>query len=78
MLLITVEREAAMVTLRFDGRLAGPEARELAKTWSASAYTQPHETVCFDLAGLTDVDPVGREFLARAEQSGITLRAAVA
>jgi anti-anti-sigma regulatory factor len=70
MLMITVETEPAIVTLRLEGRLAGPEARELVKSWSAGAFKQPHQTMLFDLTGVTSVDGTGREFLARAHRNG--------
>jgi anti-anti-sigma regulatory factor len=66
MLKITVEREGAFVTFHFDGRLAGPEARELVRNWHATPFKQPHQKVVLDVAGLTAVDAVGLEFLAQA------------
>ena len=70
MLMITVETEAALVTLRLDGRLAGPEARELTRNWNTSTFKQPHQSVSFDLTGITGVDGVGLEFLAQAHRRG--------
>ena len=70
MLMITVEAVSAVVTLRLEGRLAGPEARELSGSWCASAFKQPHQTLVFDLTGVTEVDEVGAEFLARAHRNG--------
>jgi anti-anti-sigma factor len=62
-----------VVTLRLVGRLGGPEARELARARNAVGLTPPHQTVLFDLTGLTGVDIVGKEFLAQAHRSGDTL-----
>jgi hypothetical protein len=73
MLMITVETEADFVTLRLDGRLAGPEARELSRNWDASSFKQPHQRVVFDLTGVTGVDDVGIEFLAQAYRNGDAL-----
>jgi hypothetical protein len=70
MLMITVESGAALVTFRLDGRLAGPEARELTRNWDASTFKQPHQRVLFDLTGITGVDVMGREFLAQALRRG--------
>jgi anti-anti-sigma regulatory factor len=70
MLMITVETEAALVTLRLEGRLAGPEARDLVKHWSGTAFKQPHQTMMFDLTGVISVDAVGMEFLAQAHRNG--------
>jgi hypothetical protein len=73
MLMITVETEPAVVTLRLKGQLAGPEARELMKGWRDDTLKQPHQTVLFDLTGVTWIDRVGRDFLARAHRNGGTL-----
>ena len=73
MLMITVETEPAMVTFRLDGRLAGAGVDELARHWSAAASNQPHQRVLFDLAGVTFVDVVGKEFLAQVHRHGDTL-----
>jgi len=70
MLMITVETDVAAVTFRLDGRLAGPGVDELARNWSAAAFKQPHQKVVFDLAGITSVDVLGREFLAQVHQRG--------
>jgi ABC-type transporter Mla MlaB component len=72
MLMITVESEAAMVTFRLDGHLAGLGVDELARHWSA-ASSQPHQKVLFDLTGVTSVDGVGKEFLAEVHRRGDTL-----
>jgi hypothetical protein len=73
MLMITVENEAAMVTFRLDGHLAGLGVDELARHWSAAASNQPDQRVLFDLTGLTSVDVLGKEFLAQAHRHGDTL-----
>ena len=70
MLMITVDTEPAVVTLRLVGRLGGPEASELARARNAVGLTQPHRTVLFDLTSLTGIDLVGKEFLAQAHRSG--------
>jgi hypothetical protein len=70
MLMITVDTEPDVVILRLVGRLGGPETCELARTRNAVGLTQPHRAVLFDLTGLTEVDIVGKEFLAQAHRSG--------
>jgi ABC-type transporter Mla MlaB component len=72
MLMITVESEAAMVTFRLDGHLAGFGVDELARHWSA-ASSQPDQKVLFDLTGVTSVDGLGKEFLAEVHRRGDTL-----
>lgn len=70
MLIITVENNAARITFRLDGRLAGGGVRELARSWSAVVVKQPRRQVSFDLAGLTSVDVVGKQFLAHVLRRG--------
>jgi hypothetical protein len=70
MLMITVETEAALVTLRLEGGLDGPEARDLVKHWTGSKFKQPHQTLMFDLTRVTSVDAVGRQFLMLAHRNG--------
>jgi anti-anti-sigma factor len=78
MLMITVEADAPTVTLRLDGRLAGPGIRELARSWSAAASKQPNRRVLLDLAGVTAVDASGKDFLAKAYRQGSKLIAGAA
>jgi anti-anti-sigma regulatory factor len=83
MLMITIENEAAGVTLRLDGRLAGPEARELTRYRSSAAFEQLRQAVALDLTGVVAVDHEGRDFLAQAHRrgdrlvGGVTTRAIV-
>jgi anti-anti-sigma factor len=78
MLMITVEDEAAGVTLRLDGRLAGAEARELARYRSSAAFNQLRQAVALDLTGVISVDGEGRDFLAQAHRRGDRLVEGVA
>ena len=83
MLMITVESDPAMVTFHLDGRLAGPGVHELARNWSAAVLNQPHQRVSLDLTGVSSVDVLGEEFLARVHRhgdrlvGGVTTRALV-
>jgi ABC-type transporter Mla MlaB component len=70
MLMITVETDVAAVTFRLAGRLAGAGVHELARNRSAAAFKQPRQRVVFDLAGLTSVDVLGKEFLAQVHRDG--------
>jgi hypothetical protein len=76
MLMITVDTEDVVVTLRLDGRLAGLEARELERAWSAVKL--PQQPVVLDLTGVTSVDAKGKAFLAQAHRSGDWLIGGVA
>jgi anti-anti-sigma factor len=78
MLMITVENEAAGVTLRLDGRLAGAEARELARYRSSAAFDEVPQAVALDLTGVSWVDGEGRDFLAQAHLRGDRLVEGVA
>jgi hypothetical protein len=75
MLMITVEAESSRVTIRLDGRLAGPEARELVGGWRSTAFNPLRQCVVVDLAGVTAVDGSGREFLSQIHRHGATLMA---
>jgi hypothetical protein len=70
MLIITVDAQPSVVTLRLSGRLADLEARELARTRIAVGFLRPNQTVVFDLRDLTAVNVVGQEFLAQAHRNG--------
>jgi hypothetical protein len=75
--MITVEAESSRVTLRLDGRLAGPEARELVGGWRATAFNPLRQRVVVDLVGVTAVDGQGREFLTQIHRHGAMLMAGV-
>jgi hypothetical protein len=70
MLMITIEQESRMVTLRFAGRLAGPEARALARDWPTATFKPPHRQFMLDLTGVTSIDAVGEAFLERVQGEG--------
>src|SRR5262249_45554957 len=72
MLMITVETGADSITLRLEGRLAGQEARALARYRMSRAFAR-HQRVSFDLRGLISVDHEGKKFLARAHRRGDAL-----
>ena len=73
MLMITLETDAPIPTVRLDGQLAGPGVRELVRHWRTAAFARPQQRVLFDLAGVTSVDATGREFLATVHRHGDTL-----
>jgi ABC-type transporter Mla MlaB component len=73
MLMITLETDAPIPTVRLDGQLSGPEVRELARHWRTAFFTGSQQRVLFDLAGVTSVDASGREFLAKVHRHGDTL-----
>jgi hypothetical protein len=73
MLIITVDTDRPIVTVRFQGRLAFPEARELTRLWPPAALTQPDGPVMFDLSGVTAIDVHGRYFLTQMCRRGHSL-----
>jgi hypothetical protein len=75
MLMITVEVESAIVTVRLDGQLAGPNARDLAHSWPPAACAGRHCPVFVDLDGVTSIDEVGKQFLAGVFREGNVLAA---
>jgi hypothetical protein len=77
MLLITVEVDPSVVTVRFDGQLSGPNARHLARTWPPAAFDAQGRPVLLDLAGVTSVDALGKEFLASLFRDGTALAAGI-
>lgn len=77
MLKITKHRDAGSksVSLKLEGRLAGPWVDELDACWrQMAANTQSHRMI--DLTGVTFVDADGKALLTRLWQQGAELRAA--
>jgi ABC-type transporter Mla MlaB component len=77
---ITLETDAATLTLRLDGQLTGPGVRELARHWRAAASKQPYQRMLLDLAGVTAIDLSGKAFLRQVHRGdrlvgGVTIRA---
>jgi hypothetical protein len=70
MLVITLEVEAATLTIRLDGQLAGLGVRELARQWRAAASKQPCQRMLLDLEGVTTIDRSGKEFLKLVHRRG--------
>ena len=76
MLRITVESDAASVTLRLEGRLAGSWVQELHDCWQRTFAASPKPSVRFDLSDVTYIDAAGKEFLATRYREGHKLIAA--
>jgi len=73
MLMITVEADDDIVIVRLDGRLAGPEARELTVYWETAAFRQLPRPLMLDLTGVTCIDQVGMDLVARIRERGEAL-----
>lgn len=61
---ITVEDGNDAMTLKLEGRLAGPLADELDKTWHSLAARVRAKKLHVDLCGVTDADADGKQVLA--------------
>jgi hypothetical protein len=73
MLMISIETDGTIATMRFDGRLAGAEARELTRNWPTAAFKPRHHRLLLDLTGVTFIDAIGEAFLAGAHREGAEL-----
>ncbi|PYR22571.1 MAG: hypothetical protein DMF89_27245 [Acidobacteria bacterium] len=70
MLMITVEKDRALVTLRLEGQLSLPEVRELARTRDMAAFERPDCRLSIDVTDVVEIDRHGREFLAHLQRRG--------
>lgn len=50
-------------TIKLEGRIAGPWADELGRTWKANAPALGAKKLSLDLRGVTYADPLGTEKL---------------
>ncbi len=72
MLKITMQREAGVLVVGLEGRLAGPWVNELEHCWR-SAGTHQNETVRVDLSSVTFIDEEGKELLKGMYLEGAAL-----
>ena len=73
MLMISTETDGTIATMRFDGRLAGAEARELTRNWPTAAFRPRQHRLLLDVTGVTFIDAIGEAFLASAHREGAEL-----
>lgn len=74
MLRITTETHDNEITLRLEGRLAGPWVDELATCWGRLSEAACG-SVTVDLTGVTFVDEAGKALLSLLGRKGTALRA---
>lgn len=74
MLKITKHPDAPSVSLRLEGRLAGPWVKELENCW-LQMQANPQGRAVVDLTGVTFVDVEGKALLTRMWQQGAQLHA---
>jgi hypothetical protein len=63
MLRISMNDETAMATLKVEGKVVGPWATELGKTWRGLWALNKQPTLQLDLRGVTYVDSNGARIL---------------
>ena len=64
MLKVTVEEKAKLVTLKLEGRIAGPWVAEFNRTWHSLAPSLDSKKLSLDLREVTRIDAEGRRLLA--------------
>ena len=74
MLKITTHREATLVILELEGRLAGPWVGELKTCWQQTGMRD--QALCVALKQVTFIDDGGRALLAAMHRAGVKLEAA--
>jgi hypothetical protein len=60
---ITVEEKAKLVTLKLEGRIAGPWVAEFNRTWHSLAPSLDSKQLSLDLREVTHIDAEGRRLL---------------
>ena len=76
MLRITIDDEPRTLTLRLEGRLAGPWVRELEACWRGVLASRRERILRVDLTETTSIDAKGQECLAAMHRQGAELVAA--
>jgi anti-anti-sigma regulatory factor len=69
MLRITVNDAQEAFTIKLEGRVVGPLAYELDRTWQSLAGSLGEKKLRVDLCGVTQADVVGRHVLANIHQT---------
>ena len=64
MLKITVDEKPKQLTLKLEGRVAGPWVAEFNRTWHSLAPSLDSKKLSLDLRGVTQMDPEGQRLLA--------------
>jgi hypothetical protein len=75
MLRITAARDQEPVTVRLEGRLAGPWVEELRMWWEAECVTRDAGPLRVDMTDVAFVDADGRALLEWMVRHGVELRA---
>ncbi|HEV2177352.1 MAG TPA: STAS domain-containing protein [Terriglobia bacterium] len=73
---ITTEQGAEAMTLKLEGKIAGPWVAELERAWQASAASCDKAHITVDLSAVTFIDAEGKKLLAEIHQQKGRLQAA--
>jgi ABC-type transporter Mla MlaB component len=73
LLRIVVEKGDRSVTMKLEGRLAGPWVDETERAWRAEAPSAKQIYLQVDLSGVTFVDAGGKQLLQQMYESGADL-----
>ncbi len=71
LLRIAVQEKTKEVTIKLEGRIAGPWVDELRRTWTSLAPSLGSKPVCVDLCGVTFVDVAGKHLLRSIWKKGV-------
>ena len=75
MLRVTMTNQNQTITLKIEGKLAGPWVHEVTRVWTDTAQS-PRNGYVVDLRSVTFVDRLGQALLAKMSQQGAQLIAA--
>jgi ABC-type transporter Mla MlaB component len=70
MLRITTEESLGAITLRLEGKLAGPWVLELDRCWHMVRDMEASKKFTIDLTGVTFIDSAGKDLLASIHRDG--------
>lgn len=69
MLKITVEEQPTAVTIRLEGRIAGPWVAEFNRTWQSLAPSLGAKKLVIDLRGVIFIDAEGQRLVAEIHKA---------
>jgi hypothetical protein len=70
---ITTEPKKNSLSLRLEGQVEGPWVEVLRKTWTDATSRVDAQEIVVDFAGVSFVDPDGRNLLLTMQKQGVTL-----
>jgi anti-anti-sigma factor len=70
---ITTERSKNLLSLRLEGRIAGPWVEVLRRTWTDAASRDEPQEIVLDFGGVSFVDNQGQKLLLTMQKRGVML-----